>query len=180
MPSVPWPDGWRPMILQPCLRWLRPEGSRKCPNRWKWSDKLPHSPLSRGTSGLNPWTFFELAHLFRVSLTNQSADFCLGLNVAKLRRVPSFRLWKGLSVWNRRHSVTLTWPVVDGLGCLAFPLAGSCNFISQLSRALVWSGFTSVSSVMHWIFTLSDYSVTLVVILWVNGGFHLQLCWRCE
>lgn len=80
MPSMPCPDGWRPVILQPCLRWLRPEGSRKRPNRWKWSDKLPHSPLSRGTSGLNPWTFFELAHLFRMSLTNQSADFCLGLN----------------------------------------------------------------------------------------------------
>lgn len=54
-------------------------GSRKHPNRWKWSDKLPHSPLSSGTSRLNPWTFFELAHLFVVSLTNQSADFCLGL-----------------------------------------------------------------------------------------------------
>lgn len=159
------------MILQPCLRWLRTEGQMEVVRQ------ITPFPSFQRDLGLNPWTFFELAHLFRVSLTNQSADFCLGLNVTA--KGAKFQIVEGIISLEPK---TLGDP---GVTCCRWTrmFGVSIGRLVQLhlpAEPCLWTGFTSVSSVSHWKFTLSDYSVTLVVILWVNGGFHLQLCWRCE
>lgn len=114
------------------------------PNRWKWSDKLPHSPLSVGTSGLNPRTFFKLSHSFGSSLANQSADFCRGPNIAA-RNMPGCKVSDcGGDYQSGREDAR--WPPLDPpymssvwlAGCLAFQFAGWCDLIP-------WSHFICVS-----------------------------------
>lgn len=139
MPCVSPADGWRSVI---CSRRLRAEsgarGERNALTDGSGLTNYPHSPLSVGTSGLNPRTFFKLVHSFAPSVSrflSRSEHCCV-----KHARVQSFRLWRGLSVWKRRRSVTSSWPAGDGL-CLTGWMFGIsiCRMVPQpLYLSVCW------------------------------------------